>query len=474
MTKRTFDVFFQDGTSITSSEDHRWTVRNLQGKESMLETITMYNSGVLEKGSKAKYMIPCHSAVVLPEKELPIDPFLLGVWLADGHSYSSYITLSKSKLDRMRGIDVEYVYEYKDKCPNYIFKDLPYSKLRLNNLIKNKHIPSIYLRSSIKQRQALMDGMMFDGWKNEFYTTRKELLEGFLELARSLGYTCKVGCRDDYAYTVRWKKKAYKAIRSIIEVDKQPGKCLTIDNPSHLFIVSEGWTLTHNTEIIRAIEYHLLKTTDHKIGIIHLEEEERRTLCGLVGYHVKKPVHLPDSGFSNEDILKSYKELTKEEDRVHVYGHFGSDDPDIILDIIRHLVVVSGCKFVFLDHITMLVTGFEDEDERKKLDYISTKLAMMTRELNFTLFLISHVNDDGKTRGSRNIAKVADLIVALDRDIEHADPEIRNTTNITVKGNRFSGRSGPACPLFFSTESYTLSEKVLEETQMESIKQRNF
>jgi twinkle protein len=193
-----------------------------------------------------------------------------------------------------------------------------------------------------------------------------------------------------------------------------------------------------------------------------------------VGYHVKKPVHLPDSGFSNEDILKSYKELTKEEDRVHVYGHFGSDDPDIILDIIRHLVVVSGCKFVFLDHITMLVTGFEDEDERKKLDYISTKLAMMTRELNFTLFLISHVNDDGKTRGSRNIAKVADLIVALDRDIEHADPEIRNTTNITVKGNRFSGRSGPACPLFFSTESYTLSEKVLEETQMESIKQRNF
>lgn len=212
------------------------------------------------------------------------------------------------------------------------------------------------------------------------------------------------------------------------------------------------------TEVMRAIEYHLAKTTDEKIGIIHLEEEEKRCVEGLIGYHLDIPAHLPDSGLSVDDKIKAYKELERVEGRLHYYTHFGSDDPDSILDIIRYLVAVCGCKFVFLDHITMLVTGFEGDDERKKLDYISTKLAMLTRELNFTLFLVSHVNDNGQTRGSRNIAKVADLIVSLSRDIESADIGARNTTHLLVKGNRFAGTTGPAGDLFFDPKTYTLKE----------------
>lgn len=216
------------------------------------------------------------------------------------------------------------------------------------------------------------------------------------------------------------------------------------------------------TEVLRAVEYHLLKTTDENIGIIHLEEEEKRSVQGLVGYELGVPAHLPDSGLSVEDMLKAYQSLTKRDGRVHFYSHFGSDDPNIILDIIRYLVTVCKCKFIFLDHITMLVTGFEDEDERKKLDFISTRLAMMTRELDFTLFLVSHVNDDGKTRGSRNISKVADLIVSLDRDIEAASFDERNRTYLTVRGNRYAGLSGPAGTLVFDPGRFTLEELSLE------------
>lgn len=212
------------------------------------------------------------------------------------------------------------------------------------------------------------------------------------------------------------------------------------------------------TEVLRAIEHHLVATTDHRIGIIHLEEEEKRCVEGLIGYHVKLPAHLPDSGLSVDDKLKAYKELEREDGRVHFYSHFGSDDPDTILDVIRYLVAVCGCKFIFLDHITMLVTGYEGDDERKKLDYISTRLAMLTRELNFALFLVSHVNDDGKTRGSRNISKVADAIISLDRDVEAPTVEERNVTRLLAKGVRFSGRSGPAGNLFFDPKTYTLAE----------------
>jgi twinkle protein len=216
------------------------------------------------------------------------------------------------------------------------------------------------------------------------------------------------------------------------------------------------------TEVMRAIEYHLLKTTDDAIGVIHLEEGEKRATQGLVGYELGVPVHLPDAGVSVEDQVAAYKQLTKRDGRLHFYAHFGSDDPNTILDIIRYLVTVCHCKYIFLDHITMLVTGFEDEDERKKLDYISTRLAMMTRELDFTLFLVSHVNDDGKTRGSRNISKVADLIINLDRNIEGATLDERNTTVVTVRGNRFASRSGPAGYLWFDPKTHTISELTVE------------
>lgn len=217
------------------------------------------------------------------------------------------------------------------------------------------------------------------------------------------------------------------------------------------------------TEFIRSLEYKILDETDHNIGIIHLEEAEERSIQGLVGLHLQQPVHLPDCLVSLADQQKALKDLVKVDGKLNIYPHFGSDDPNIILDIIRSMVCVLGCKFIFIDHITMLVTGFENEDERKKLDYLSTRFAELTRELDFTMVLISHVNDDGKTRGSRNITKMADLIISLNRDIEAQDEDIRNTTYVTIRGNRYSGRTGPAGSLQFSSDTFTLKELGFEE-----------
>ena len=212
------------------------------------------------------------------------------------------------------------------------------------------------------------------------------------------------------------------------------------------------------TEVLRAIEYNLLKTTNENIGIIHLEEKERRSVQGLIGYELGVPAHLPDNGTSADEQIMAYKSLTRRDGRVHFYTHFGSDDPRNILDAIRYMVKVAHCKFVFLDHITMLVTGFEEEDERKRLDYISTRLAMLTRELDFCMFLVSHVNDQGQTRGSRNIGKVADLLIHLDRDIESGDIKARNTTRLTCRGNRFASITGPAGSLSFDPRTFRISE----------------
>lgn len=213
------------------------------------------------------------------------------------------------------------------------------------------------------------------------------------------------------------------------------------------------------TEFFRSIEYHLLKTTDDNIGIIHLEENKARVLKGIVNYEISKPVHLPDHAVSKEDLKKHIRTAAGRDDRIHIYNHFGSDDPDTILSTVRFMAGACGCKYIFLDHITMVVSGLQGDDERRALDYISTRLAMMVEELDFTLFLISHVNDDGKTRGSRNISKVCDVRIDLSRDLTASSDELRNTTETYISKNRYSGKTGPGGQLFFNTETYILADK---------------
>lgn len=227
-----------------------------------------------------------------------------------------------------------------------------------------------------------------------------------------------------------------------------------------LFTAQEG---IGKTEIFRAMEYSLLKGTDENVGIIHLEENKARTLKGLVGYEIKRPVHLPDFEIGKDELKKVYRDVLKRDDRLHIYSHFGSADPDDILSVVRFLAGACNCKRIFLDHITMVVTGLAGDDERRALDYISTRLAMMVEELDFTLFMISHVNDEGQTRGSRNIGKVADLRIDMNRNITAEDKEVRNTTFLTCSKNRFAGKTGPCGKLFFDHDTFCLSE--VEETQ---------
>ena len=223
-----------------------------------------------------------------------------------------------------------------------------------------------------------------------------------------------------------------------------------------LFTALEG---IGKTEIIRAIEAHVLETTDANIGIIHLEETPERTLKGLAGLHLKQPVHIPGSTVSKEEIVNALREMSGGKDeRIHIYSHYGSSDPDDVLGAIRFLVAACGCKYVFLDHITMIVTGLNDNDERKTLDYISTKLGMLVKELDFSLFLVSHENDQGQTRGSRNISKIADTHIRLIRDKLAASELERNTTNLVVYKNRFGARTGLATKLVFDPATFCLSE----------------
>jgi len=221
-----------------------------------------------------------------------------------------------------------------------------------------------------------------------------------------------------------------------------------------LFTALEG---VGKTEVLRAIEYSILKNTNEKIAIIHLEESKPRLLKGLASYELHKPAHLDSSGVSEEQIKSTLRELIKEDGRLFIYDYFGSNDPDEMLRTIRY-IVSQGVKYVFLDHISIVVSGNSEEDERKTLDYLSTQLAMLAESLDFALIFVSHVNDDGKTRGSRNISKVAHLRIDLHRDLEAESEDERNKTKLVVTKNRFGSTTGPAGVLVFDPKTFEIKE----------------
>jgi len=228
---------------------------------------------------------------------------------------------------------------------------------------------------------------------------------------------------------------------------------------TYLFKALEG---IGKTELLGAIEYEAAKTTNLNLGIIHLEEDLQRSIFRFVNYEYGSPVHLEgiNEHLTIDDKFNIYKSVVKEDNRINYYKKGKNDDSsDAFLNAIRFMVASAQCKIVFFDHITRLSTAFRLEDERKELDYVSTKLSEMAEELDFALLMVTHVNDDGQTRGSRNISKEAWTVVSLYRDLASEDPIERNTTYLTIEKNRHASTTGPAGQLYFNPATFMLTDQ---------------
>ena len=214
------------------------------------------------------------------------------------------------------------------------------------------------------------------------------------------------------------------------------------------------------TEVFRAFEDHVIKTTKHPIGIIHLEEDNGTTLRGMAAYYSNTPIHVPDSSASTEDVFKIIEQINgPDEERIFLRSAFDVEDEDAFVNGIRFLVSVCGCRLIYLDHISWLATGSDDQDERKKLDRISQRLKLLAKELGFALIMISHVNDDGKSRGSRNITKVANTVINISRDKTHADESERTKTYFEIEKARLMGaKTGPAGYAIYDQEVKILKD----------------
>ena len=219
--------------------------------------------------------------------------------------------------------------------------------------------------------------------------------------------------------------------------------------------------------IVRELAFHLIKNTTDNVGMIMLEEDVRRTALGLMGLDLNKPLHINRDGV-DEDMLKLAFQSTVGCGRMFLYDHFGSTEVSNLLSRVRYMARSLDCKWVFLDHLSIVVSGLGDGDERRLIDNTMTSLRTLVQETGIGLVLVSHLKrpegkgheEGAKTslsqlRGSHAIAQLSDTVIGAERDQQGDDP---NLTTLRVLKNRFSGQTGEACLLRYSHESGRLTE----------------
>ena len=219
------------------------------------------------------------------------------------------------------------------------------------------------------------------------------------------------------------------------------------------------------TQVMREILYHLIRQDKGHVGTLFLEEPVRDTGLGMMSIHAEKMLHLPDTQYTKEEFDEAYN-ATLGSNRVYLYDSFGSNSVERIVSMVRYLVRSCECKFIILDHISIVVSDHA-KDERKALDEIVTKLKTLTVELDICLIMVSHLNRDknrkspeeGGTinlqdiRGTAGIAQLSNMIVALERNTQAEDELERNTTKVRVIKNRFTGETGVCDSLTYSKRS---------------------
>ena len=293
--KKAYELKFSNGETIRAGGEHLWTIRNQRGTRKTVDTDYIFD--YMSKYNERVYIDRVHKPLSGMDKELPLDPYFLGLWLGDGGSWQNVFCSEDEEI-------VNYVNNWTVKHGGYIEKTKHQSsgeaityRIKDTNLtdicvslgIRKsygehsgvKHIPEIYFEASYEQRLALLRGLMdTDGCHHSggfCIFTQKEgrLCDDVVRLAKSLGWDVtitetnpgKLAKPNTKYYNIgisaldnpfqlskkakKWKRQTRMTdkvrIVSITEIEPIPMRCLTVDAEDGQFCIEYTYTVTHNT-----------------------------------------------------------------------------------------------------------------------------------------------------------------------------------------------------------------------------------
>lgn len=455
--KEIWKVHFKDGRVVECCKDHLWEYRceGYHEYTHRVETIEqLYNRcGGDVKGNHQnyKYAVRLNKAVEYPQKEYSVDPYVMGALLGNGYFGSGALQFSSGtkELPNLLSSILKDVVCTKSKiinCKNYTYDfrpiDNPNCRIKTQALLKDypelwdarshtKFIPEEYLYGSIKQRMALLQGLLdTDGsvdskGRIRFSTTSPKLKDGFVELCRGLGYVATVHTdnrtkyKSGVCYNInlltpksekpnlfRLASKKQKALEyssvikrtefndhlAIVKIEKTSEKtdmtCFTVDAPDHLFLAND-YIVTHNTTYMVTIAMSLASKGEK---VIMVTNESKATdlktlfLTWIVNrvfkYEKLSKKRIIAGEFTDEEfeLIRKAKDYWKEHYFKKIKIVTLSDaDADFSCQMIRRAILREGASMFIVD--TMKMTLSEDTNDNSWIGLIKdvrslTELAM--------------------------------------------------------------------------------------------------
>ena len=224
------------------------------------------------------------------------------------------------------------------------------------------------------------------------------------------------------------------------------------------------------TSFVRNIATNLLSKGE-SVGILELEASNRRTALGLMSTAVGKNLQLGEP--DETELTTAFKDSISNWN-LYLFDGFGSFDPELIFNRIEYLACGLECRTIFLDHLSILLSGL-DGDERRMIDSTMTKLRSLVERTGISLFLVSHLrrsNNDNNAheeggrvslsqlRGSHSIAQISDNLVGLERDQQTEGG--RGLTTVRVLKNRLFGETGTCGTLDYNLNTCRFTEHEAE------------
>jgi phage portal protein BeeE len=308
-----YRVTFSSGGSTECTADHLWTVASAydrkRGVTRTLPLSRLVADGISYDSGPFKWSVPLVEPVEFDDPgDLPIDPYLLGSLLGDGSFRSNgkgsggvSMAAHRDDVDEQQAIltpllpeDVTIVRRDRSGWSEFYFKgpggprtNPLTARVRGLGLFDKpsyeKMIPEAYLRASVNQRVALLQGLIdTDGSvlrkqpnTVRFDSTSERLAEQVGELASSLGAIASVRAHrlatgkaraqwrasisrlPEWIVPCRLARKAamyrpdvrggrWRYIQSVEHVGRKPAQCIGVDSDDHLY-VTDDFILTHNT-----------------------------------------------------------------------------------------------------------------------------------------------------------------------------------------------------------------------------------
>lgn len=443
------------------------------------------------------------------EKELHTDPWMLGIWLGDGTSDSARVTTADEEVaEKLAKVSAESGFKFKQTAKEltYSITDGLQKTLRLNSLLNNKHIPKEYLLASREQRLALLAGLIdSDGYLSphgyyEITQVREQMIKEIRRLCTGLGLRTSVkskyskqwnrfyyrlniwgeGCSEIPVVLERKRYKTEKTRNSnVYGFSVHPEKVGTyygvVLDGDHLYQLANG-VVTHNTSIgkstlLREDLYHLLKTTDDKIGACFLEESIGETVAGVISLELNKRITLPNVETTEEEEKEAWQR-TLGLGRTIFVDHQGSVSDGGLLDKLEYLAL-SGCKYIYLDHITIAVSESEERDTNKAIDIFMSSLLKLVKRYNIWVGVVSHLRKvkqgedsfesggqifEDDLKGSGSLKQISFQTIAISRNKLHNDENKRNQSQLWLLKDRKTGSTGPAGAYRFDGATGRLEE----------------